>query len=392
MKVLMVTRETASDRRYGLGKSLAPLVEGLSLAGVPTLYFDQTESQSVPLRGPFVLLPEILGFWGRKLKSPCLFALEERIRVGMAAAAHAKALQLTHVHLHDPWLALGFLVGAFGFSKDMILWGVTQHGYGSYANAARVDGIPQSRGLNRCLHTLERKLLERASWVITPTRQAFGQLLEDLGVAVPPSNWRVIPHPRPEFEVLSKARARQILGISDSDVVMLAIGRLVPLKHFDRIIEAFAALSEKSPALSLVILGGGDPSALQGLARRLGVDSRIRILCVDEVASYLFAADLYVSASETESFGLANFEALCAGLPCICSSVGGVPEVLRDGALLYDPESSRLEDLLLPLIQDAKRREDLGRKGLEVVKDYPSRHEIVRKYLDVYQSASLNRP
>src|SRR3569832_1007643 len=94
-----------------------------------------------------------------------------------------------------------------------------------------------------------------------------------------------------------------------------------------------------------MLLGSGDAEPLRAQAHAAGF-TNLRVESTDDVAPYFHAADIYVSASSTESFGLANLEALCAGLPSICSAVGGVPEVMGDAAWLVDGETDTLANAL----------------------------------------------
>ena len=393
MKVLMVTREMPYDKRYGLGKSLSPLMEGLALAGIPCIYFARSEAKQVILPWHLAWLPRILGLLGRTARLPLLLALEERLLVGMSSGVYSLARGISHIHLHDPWLAIGFLLSRMKCwgRKRRSVWGVTQHGYGSFANATRMDGLKQSAIQNTCLNYVEKRILLQASWVVVPTQRSMQQLLKDVGLDNAPKAWAVIPHPKPQTLVHSKSDARMAIGLSESLFLIVAIGRMVPLKRFDRIIEAFSDLAMEFPDLYLVMLGdGGEKMILEALADELNVASRIRILCVNDVSPYLSAADLYVSASETESFGLANLEALCAGLPCICSAVGGVPEVMGEAAVLYDPDQSNLADLLRSVLENPDWRDQLVKKAREVSSKWPTQEVVAQKYLQLFQLSLPN--
>ena len=107
---------------------------------------------------------------------------------------------------------------------------------------------------------------------------------------------------------------------------------------------------------------------------------------VDDVAPYLHGADLYVSASSTESFGLANLEAMCTGLPAICSPVGGVAEVVGDGAWLVPNEVSSLASSIAALAADAALRQDWARRALARAATWPGVEAITQRYVEIYQA------
>ena len=96
----------------------------------------------------------------------------------------------------------------------------------------------------------------------------------------------------------------------------------------------------RSIAVELVLLGEGDRQALVQMAESAGFGDRLHFFVTDHPAPFFRASDLYVSMSASESFGLANLEALAAGLPAVCTAVGGVPEVVGNGAWLIPNDPS----------------------------------------------------
>ena len=108
-------------------------------------------------------------------------------------------------------------------------------------------------------------------------------------------------------------------------------GRLGPQKSLDVALEAVAEL----PEVWLVVAGDGpDRGTLERRARELGVDGRARFLGSvprDGVLRLFRAADASVLSSSWENLRRTVLEALAVGSPVIATSVGGVPEVVRDG-------------------------------------------------------------
>ncbi len=390
MRVLMVTRETGEDRRYGLGRSLMPLFEPMAARGVQARYFCQEDmAADAPARrnGWAERLARVPGLRGRSTRLNLANAWLERLQVGHAAGRLARRDGYTHVHAHDPWLACGVALG-LGWGDRSIRWGFTQHGFGSYSHATHEDGLEQGPAAQAWMRRIERFLCARADWVTAPTAASLSQLARDLGMPNAPAHWHHVPHARPTIVAATASNrqaARDALGFSDHDLVVLAVGRLVPLKHFDRVVRACAAQGD--PRLRLLLLGGGPTDGLQTLAAELGFDKQLQIAVSQDVAPYYHAADMYVSASATESFGMANLEALCAGVPAICSAVGGVPEVTGDAAWLVTSDVATLTRTLHTLAQDAQLRGMWAQRGLARAAKWPSALEIAEKYVAIYQSS-----
>jgi glycosyltransferase involved in cell wall biosynthesis len=162
----------------------------------------------------------------------------------------------------------------------------------------------------------------------------------------------------------------------------------VPLKNMDWIVQACGALMTQFDHLHLCILGEGDQARFRQLAKDAGFGDRLLLDVTDDVTPFLHAADVYVSASSTESFGLANLEAMCAGLPCLCTAVGGVPDVMSDGAWLVACEQDSLTRALAALLQNASLR-DIWRSRAQARADaWPDAHSIAQIYAQVYSALS----
>jgi glycosyltransferase involved in cell wall biosynthesis len=117
--------------------------------------------------------------------------------------------------------------------------------------------------------------------------------------------------------------------------------------------------------VSLVVAGDGpDREALERRAHELGLDGRVRFLGGvgrDSVLRLFKAADASVLSSSWENFPHTVVESLAVGTPVIATSVGGVPEVVRDGenGLLVPP---REPDTLAAAVARFFGDEDLRRR------------------------------
>jgi glycosyltransferase involved in cell wall biosynthesis len=180
-----------------------------------------------------------------------------------------------------------------------------------------------------------------------------------------------------EFSVSARLagrrEARDRRGFRDTDFVLLLIGNDWSVKGVPAVLAAMAAV----PGLPsrLLVAGNDAPEAFREMAKRLGILDR----CVWEapradVIDLYAAADLYVSPSREDSFGLPVAEAMACGLPVITSNFAGVSGLIRkhvDGFVLHDPEdTSSLVELLEQLHHDAALRNRIGLAAATAAQDW----------------------
>jgi glycosyltransferase involved in cell wall biosynthesis len=92
--------------------------------------------------------------------------------------------------------------------------------------------------------------------------------------------------------------------------------------------------------------------------------------------------------SDLESFGLAALEGMACGVPAVCSRVGGLPEVIRDGVEGYLVTARDVKGMAaraLEILTDPGRRERMGRAARErALLDFCST-KIIPRYEKLYQ-------
>ncbi|MFK5986536.1 MAG: glycosyltransferase [Pseudomonadota bacterium] len=392
MKVLMVTRESGIDNRYGLGKSLLPIISEMQTLGIPVIYLTQADagqrSIQVCKKIHHFISTTILAVLRKRQLTDLLWGIIERVNMGRLAALVCKREQISHVHCHDPIIAFGFKwFKRILFVKQQIKWGVTEHGFGSYIQAIHEDGCVLSSRTMRYLRTKEASILLQADWLITPTNAALQQLSRDLSVYPVPEHWFAIVHPAPIIKPLSYSKSRELLNWKENTFYILAVGRLVPLKQFPLLLQACSQLKQKD--FYIVILGDGNAEQLYQQALQLGLENRLLITSTDDIGSYYAAADLYVSCSATESFGYANLEALSLGLPVISTAVGGCAEVVASGGWLVPVDKQALSNAIHTVMTDFSLRMDLSNRAIQWTRNWPTIKQVSNAYLNIYQSQQL---
>ena len=182
---------------------------------------------------------------------------------------------------------------------------------------------------------------------------------------------------------ISDPLPRETFATPPDHDLLLALGRLHPNKGFDTLIQAMPAL----PKCSLWIAGEGpERRKLEKLARRLGVEDRVRLLGWREDTSALFAAaDLFVCSSRHEPLGNIVLEAWAYGRPVVALAAQGPSELITDGETgilvpLENPAAlaRAIDDLLhAPLKYD--KLMTAGRKAYE--KSHTAT-AVLRRYLE----------
>lgn len=394
LKILMVTRETQADRLYGLGRSLQPLIEEFRRRGIMVDYICQSDLGTRAVHWQQRLQRFLAKLFPARTSgtdfATLIHVLLERLNMGRVAAKLSAREGYTHVHCHDPIIAAGFRL----FSRFQIgrraCWGVTEHGFGCYVQAIHDDGVRTGRRVMRWLRAWEARTLLAASWVIAPTRACIDQVGQDLGIFPIPANWRHVYHARPHLGRYETKEARRLLGWRDDVFYVLGVGRIAPVKQFPLLVEACARLKTQK-AIQLVILGEGNYADLQAFGKQAGLAREILFATTDNIGLYLHAADLYVSTSLSESFGLANLEAMTAGTAALCSAVGGVPEVMGEGAVLVAPELEPLANAMQHLLDDDNLRATTAQKGRRRAEAWPDTQEIANDYEKIYRQAAASQ-
>jgi len=354
MRLLIVTREHHGDHAYGLGKAMRRIADGLKLRGHEVVYCSAMDWQPAD-NAEFVKMRDRLNkfFHTVGINTELAPAWAERIIQGKLAGARALDMSATHVWFQDPWLAIAcrWSLRLKGHIRDGFHWGISEHGLGSFAQAVGYDGLKlNSRSLKLMLR-LEQSVLQQAGWVWAPSQTALDQLCRDLGMNQQPPHWDTLGYGVPEPIPMKRKEARAALGWDESTFYVLAVGRISPVKHMHQLVDACAQVKTRlNTRLELVILGQGDLTAVEQSIQNTGFNPKI--LFAEDVTPYLAAADVYVSASQAESFGLANQEAIAAGLPCVLACGGATCEVAGMGAWVIDGSTQSFAQALNDLLDD----------------------------------------
>ncbi|WP_020204221.1 glycosyltransferase [Cupriavidus sp. WS] len=251
------------------------------------------------------------------------------------------------------------------------------------------------------LRMLAYRLTDRWATLTTHVSADGRQGMIDAG-AVRPERIVVVPNgididrfrPRPELRQATRAA----LGLAPGARLVLNVGRLVPEKAQDLLLEAFSRLdmttesSDRTPHLA--IAGDGpERAALASAIDRLGLTGRATLLGMRrDIPELLSAADLFVLSSRIEGMPLVIAEALACGCPVVSTDAPGVADMLGDaGQIVPRGDAAALSAAMRraleagagsPEAQAARRQRIAARFGIEAV---------ARQWLDCYASLAAAR-
>jgi glycosyltransferase involved in cell wall biosynthesis len=195
---------------------------------------------------------------------------------------------------------------------------------------------------------------------------AVRQRLLDAGV--PAGRTSVIPSAvDPQALRAPRARGdiRRELGLGEGDFCLLALTALERRKGLDVLLDAVALL--ETPPRVLIAGDGPCRAELEARCERLGLTGRVRFLGHrEDTACLLAACDALVLPSRAEGLGVAALEAMACARPVVASRVGGLAELVHDGAtgLLVPPgDPEALARAIAALGKDAALCQRLGEAG-----------------------------
>lgn len=270
-------------------------------------------------------------------------------------------LKHLHVHFATPAAAVGLLVKTvFGTGYSF-----TVHGPDEFYDAPG--------------YGLSEKILG-ADFIVCISHYARSQMMK----LSPVSAW-------PKFEVcrlgVDPERFSPVDRVAEPGRFQLVcVGRLVSAKGQHILLEALARLAEDGRHPQLVFVGDGpDRASLEAHAVRLGLGSTVHFAGAvnqDAILDFYGNADAFVLPSFAEGLPVVLMEAMAMGVPCITTSITGVPELIRDGKhglLVPASDTEGLARAIARLMDDPDLCRHLAEAGRErVLADYVLRVNTAR--------------
>lgn len=279
-----------------------------------------------------------------------------------------------------------FLMWRSGLTKKFP-WLAFHHGYTATDRKMRI--------YNR----LDRWTLPKADQILTVCHAFARELAE---ITRLPVERILVQHnairvrPAPDADVTQALRAR--LGITESEAVIVSIGRLSREKAHADLIAAFNQLCEQHEEFNgkLVIVGDGpERTQLESAARSSPAARRIVFAgSTTDVQPYYAMAKVFVLPSRSEGSPNVLLEAMAAGVPVAATAVGGVPEIVAndESALLVAPNGpSSLAAAIARLLSNRELAEKLSANARDLVATRYQPELYARNLTRIYGSVIESR-
>jgi glycosyltransferase involved in cell wall biosynthesis len=205
---------------------------------------------------------------------------------------------------------------------------------------------------------LIRRAVADGAWVHTDSEFVAGEVIDHFGVD--PGRVRAVPLGIPglgSLPVNTGPGADPGFPLPEgTSRYVVAIGTVEPRKDYPSLVEAFTSVSRAHPEVALVIVGadGWGAQRLTDAIRSSPVGDRIvrpGYLDDDALGATLGSAAALAYPSVYEGFGFPPLQAMAAGVPVVTTSVGSIPEVVGDGAVLVGGgDSQALADGLIHVL------------------------------------------
>ena len=178
----------------------------------------------------------------------------------------------------------------------------------------------------------------------------------------------------------------------DGKFVVGYVGRLLRMKGVFMLLDMLPQLPENA---HIVFLGSGpEEQSLRKATTDAGLEGRVHLLGnipYPELPKYINCLDLGIVPSQTrsrwkEQFGRSIVELMSCEVPVIGSDSGSIPEVLKDGGVIF-PEHNlqELSALVLLMMNSSETRRKYGRRGREIVLQQYSTDKMGEQFLDMYR-------
>jgi len=190
-------------------------------------------------------------------------------------------------------------------------------------------------------------------------------------------------------------------NLPEDALLVGTVGELTPLKGQEDFLRAGVQVLEEHPGAYFVIAGidhsRGEPNRvrIEQLIAELNLGGRVRLVgWMEDLAQLYCALDVFVSASHTESFGLAIAEAMASGTVVVSTETEGARELIQPGetgVLVPIGDFNELANAIVQLLKDKNARGRLGTNAQKAASANFSVERMIAETEEIYR-AEIGEP
>ncbi|MFA4911536.1 MAG: glycosyltransferase family 4 protein, partial [Desulfobacteria bacterium] len=180
------------------------------------------------------------------------------------------------------------------------------------------------------------------------------------------------------------------LGIPITDSIVGTVGRLVEIKGHRYLLDAACLVLNKMPNTTFLLIGDGYlMTELISHTYALGIENKVIFAgWRSDVPQLINTFDIFVLPSLNEGMGRVLVEAMAMGKPIVASDIGGIPDLVKDGAngILFPPRDvDAMAKGILKLLLDRELRRKMGNEGKKLAYPAYDTSVMVRKIEGLYE-------
>lgn len=248
---------------------------------------------------------------------------------------------------------------------------------------------------------LERAALEQAAMVTAPSR-AVAFACAAAGYGRPAASARIVPHGI-DTSTFSPAPPE---GPGSEEPMVLFCGRLEARKGMGALTRALPAIAGRVPRARFVFVGADTRTAPGGRswtevllvrARQAGMEDRVRVVGFvprEELPDWYRAAQVVVTPSPFEAFGLVYLEALACGRPVVGCASGAFPELVTDGCegrVVPPKDPEALAEAVVGLLEHPAEAEAMGERARDRAEAGFALERVATQTAELYASVARGR-
>ena len=182
---------------------------------------------------------------------------------------------------------------------------------------------------------------------------------------------------------------RETLGLAENDFILLCVANLFKEKGIDYLLKALPDILENNKDVKLLIAGDGPlRDDLRKLSAELNISDSVKLLGnIDNVEEFLAISKIFVLPSLGEGLPFVILEAMAAGLPCVATNVGGIPEMITDskeGYIVEPCDSSSLASAINKILANNETTQNMRNNARSKIEQEFTVSVMTEKTLSLY--------